>query len=114
MTRISFIIASGLSTILGSNIEPLPSMNDILNTVPYRSYQQCIPYISLHILLQLKLCIPLNEISVWMNLITKAVSTATGKELICSIILMIFFVFKGQSNVNIMLKGVQEGVTTTG
>ena len=34
-----------------------------------------------------------------MNLIAKAVSVATSKE---------------QSHVNIMLKGVQEGMTTTG
>lgn len=99
MTRISFIITSGSSTTLGSNIEPLPSINDLLNTIPYRKYQQCVPYISTSILFQLKLCIPLHEISSWTGLITSAVSTATGKE---------------QSRVNIMLKGVQEGVTTTG
>jgi len=97
MTRINFVITSGSSLILGSNIEPLTSINDILNTIPYQYYQQCIPYISLNILLKLKLCIPLNEISLWNNLITKAVSAATG-----------------QSNVNLMLKGVDEGVTTTG
>lgn len=81
MTRISFIITSGSSITLGSNIEPLPSINDILNTISYRNYQQCIPYISLNILLKLKLCIPLNEISSSISLITKAVSAATGKEL---------------------------------
>ena len=99
MTRISFIITSGPSTVFGSNIEPLPSINDILNTIPSRTYQQCTPYISTSILLQLKLCIPINEISIWMNLIDKAGSVATSKE---------------QSHVNIMLKGVQEGMTTTG
>src|SRR6202044_3882399 len=104
--RIYFIITNGLSTTLGSNIEPLPSINDMLNTIPYRSYQQCIPYISLNILLQLKLCIPFNEISLWINLITKAVSAATGnkkKNIFFSIISMFFF-FQEQSNVHIMLK----------
>lgn len=96
MTRIFFIITSGSSTTLGSNIEPLPSMNDIFNTIPYRTYQQCVPYLSLDILLRLELCIPLNEIPAWIPTITDAVSTAMNKE-----------------NVNIMLKGVQEGVTTT-
>jgi hypothetical protein len=115
MTRISFIITSGSSIILGSNIEPLPSINDILNTISYRDYQQCIPYIPLNILLRLKLCIPLNEISLWMNLITKAVSAAMSKNKLFSFHFdYFFFVFKGESNVNIMLKGVQEGVTTTG
>ncbi|CAF3399711.1 unnamed protein product [Rotaria socialis] len=97
MTRIYFVITSESSITLGSNIEPLASINDILNTIIYPDYQQCVPYISLNILLQLELCISINEISLWMNLITKAVSTATH-----------------QSNVNVMLKGVQEGVTTTG
>ncbi|CAF3578872.1 unnamed protein product [Adineta steineri] len=97
MTRIEFIIKSGSSLILGSNIAPLASTNDILNTIPYRYYQQCEPYISLNILLKLKLCIPLNDISLWIDLITKAISITTE-----------------QSNVNIMLKGVQEGITTTG
>ncbi len=97
MTRISFIITSGSSMILGSNIEPLPSINEIFNTIPYRTYQQCLPYISLNILLQLEFCIPLNEISLWINLITRAVSAAMN-----------------EANVNIMLKGIQEGVTTTG
>jgi len=114
MTRISFIITSGSSIILGSNIEPLPSINDILNTISYRDYQQCVPYISLNILLRLKLCIPLNEISLWINLITKAVSAATGKIKLFIISIQFSFLFKGQSDVNIMLKGVQEGVTTTG
>ncbi|UJR35334.1 hypothetical protein I4U23_028095, partial [Adineta vaga] len=97
MTRIRFIITSGSSTVLGSNIEPLASVNDILNSVNYRIYQQCTPYISLNILLPLKLCIPFNEISLWTNLIANAVSAATG-----------------QSNVVVMLKGVQAGVTSTG
>ena len=97
MTRIFFIITSGSSTTLGSNIEPLPSMNDIFNTIPYRTYQQCIPYLSLDILLRLELCISLNEIPSWIKTITDAVSTAMNKE-----------------NINIMLKGVQEGVTTAG
>ncbi|CAF3961528.1 unnamed protein product, partial [Adineta steineri] len=97
MTRIEFIIKSGSSLILGSNIEPLASTNDILNTIRYQYYQQCEPYISLSILLKLKLCIPLNEISLWIDLITKAISITTE-----------------QSNVNIMLKGVQEGITTIG
>jgi hypothetical protein len=68
-----------------------------LNTISYRTYQQCLPYISLNILLRLELCIPLNEISLWINLITRAVSAAMN-----------------EADVNIMLKGVQEGVTTTG
>ncbi len=93
MTRISFIITSGSSIILGSNIEPLPSINDILNTISYRDYQQCIPYISLNILLKLKLCIPVNEISLWINLITKAVSTATGKNKIIYNFSIISFLF---------------------
>ncbi len=78
MTRIRFIITSGSSIILGSNIEPLASINDILNTINYPTYQQCTPYIPLNILLPLKLCIPLNEISLWTNLIATAVSAATG------------------------------------
>ncbi|CAF1547561.1 unnamed protein product, partial [Adineta steineri] len=97
MTRISFIITSGSSVVLGSNIEPLASINDILNAVNYRVYQQCTPYISTSILLPLKLCIPFNEISLWTNLIASAVSIATG-----------------QSSVTVMLKGVQQGVTSTG
>ena len=68
--------------ILGSNIEPLASINDILNTIPFRSYHQCVPYLSLNLLLRLKLCIPFDEISLWINLITKGVSAATGKEFI--------------------------------
>lgn len=79
MTRIRFIITSGSSIVLGSNIEPLASINDILNTISYRVYQQCTPYISLSILLPLRLCIPLNEISLWTSLIASAVSAATGK-----------------------------------
>jgi hypothetical protein len=82
MTRIRFIITSGSSLVLGSNIEPLASINDILNTISYRVYQQCTPYISLNILLPLQLCIPFNEISLWINLITNAVIAATGKVLI--------------------------------
>ncbi|CAF4664359.1 unnamed protein product [Rotaria sp. Silwood1] len=97
MTRIRFIITSPSSIILGSNIEPLASINDILNSINYRIYQQCIPYISLNILLPLKLCIPFNEISLWTNLIANAVSAATG-----------------QLSVTVMLKGVQQGVTSTG
>ncbi|CAF3582391.1 unnamed protein product [Rotaria sordida] len=97
MTRIRFIITSPSSIILGSNIEPLASINDILNTINYRIYQQCIPYISLNILLPLKLCIPFNEISLWTNLIANAVSAATG-----------------QLSVTVMLKGVRQGVTSTG
>ena len=97
MTRISFIITSGPSTILGSNIEPLPSINEIFNIIPHRTFQQCLPYISLNILLRLEFCIPLNEISSWISLITRAVSAAMN-----------------EANVNIMLKGVQEGVTTIG
>ncbi|CAF2376052.1 unnamed protein product [Rotaria sp. Silwood2] len=119
MTRIHFVITSESSIILGSNIEPLASINDILNTIPYRYYQQCVPYISLNILLRLKLCIPLNEISLWINLITKAVSAATGKKIfvmrnIQIFNLFLFFVKKAQSNVNVIFKGAQEGVTTTG
>lgn len=81
MTRIHFKISSDSSITLGSNIEPLASVNDILSTIPYRSYQQCTPHISLNTLLRLKLCVPLNEISLWTNLITKAISVATGNEL---------------------------------
>jgi hypothetical protein len=99
MTRIYFVITSGSSTILGSNIEPFTSINEILNTISHRSYHQCVPYISFNMLLPLKLCVPVNEIPRWSNLITKAVSAATGT---------------GQSNVNVMLKGVQEGVTPIG
>ena len=97
MTRIEFIITSGPSLILGSNIEPFSSLNDILNMIPYHSYQQCVPYVPLDLLLQLKLCVSFHEISSYMNSITKAISIATG-----------------QLNVNIMLKGVREGVTTSG
>ncbi|CAF0904049.1 unnamed protein product, partial [Adineta ricciae] len=97
MTRIEFIITSGPSLILGSNIEPFSSLNDILNMIPYRSYQQCVPYVPLDLLLQLKLCVPFHEISSYINSITKSISIATG-----------------QLNVNIMLKGVREGVTTSG
>lgn len=116
MTRIRFIISSGSSIVLGSNIEPLASINDILNTISYRIYQQCTPYISLNILLPLKLCIPFNEISLWTNLIATAVSAATGKILFCFISNkwnnILFFI--GQSNVIVLLKGVQQGFTTTG
>ncbi|CAF1204774.1 unnamed protein product [Adineta ricciae] len=97
MTRIRFIITSGSSIVLGSNVEPLASITDILSTVSYRIYQQCTPFISLNILLPLKLCIPLNEISLWTNVVANAVSAATG-----------------QSSVTVMLKGVQPGVTSTG
>jgi hypothetical protein len=79
MTRISFIITSGSSIVLGSNIEPLASITDILSSISYRIYQQCVPYISLNTLLPLRLCIPLNQISLWTNLIASAVSAATGK-----------------------------------
>ena len=79
MTRIFFIITSQSSIVLGSNNEPLPSIDDILSAINYRIYQQCTPYISLNILLPLKLCIPFNEISLWINLIANAVSVATGK-----------------------------------
>lgn len=79
MTRIRFIITSGSSIVLGSNIEPLASINDILNTISFRIYQQCVPYIPLSILLPLRLCIPVNEISLWTNLIANAVAAALGK-----------------------------------
>ncbi len=79
MTRISFIINSGTSLVLGSNIEPLASVTDILSTISYRIYQQCTPYIPLNMLLPLTLCIPFNQISLWTNLIASAVSAATGK-----------------------------------
>jgi hypothetical protein len=79
MTRIRFIITSGSSIILGSNIEPLASINDILNTINYPTYQQCTPYISLNILLPLRFCIPFNQISLWTNLVANAVSAALGK-----------------------------------
>ena len=103
MTRIYFIITSQSSIILGSNIEPLASINDILNTINYRIYQQCVPYISLNILLPLKLCIPFNEISLWTNLIANAVSAAISKTffgffynqfyfLLVFILLIFFFV----------------------
>jgi hypothetical protein len=78
MTQISFIITSGSSIVLGSNIEPLASITDILSTINYRIYQQCTPYIPLNILLPLTLCIPFNQISLWTNLIASAVSAATG------------------------------------
>lgn len=78
MTRIRFIITSGSSIVLGSNVESLASISDMLSTVSYRIYQQCTPFISLNILLPLKLCIPLNEISLWTNVIANAVSAATG------------------------------------
>ncbi len=84
MTRIRFIITSGSSIVLGPNIEPLASINDILSTINYRVYQQCVPYISLNILLPLRLCIPFNQISLWTNLIASAVSAATGKIFIFS------------------------------
>ena len=79
ITRIRFIISSGSSIVLGANIEPLASVNDILRTIDFRIYQQCAPYIPLSILLPLNLCIPVNEISLWTTLITNAVATATGK-----------------------------------
>ena len=80
MTRIRFIITSGSSIVLGSNIEPLASINDILNTINFRIYQQCVPYIPLSILLPLRLCIPMNEISLWTNLIANAVAAALGRN----------------------------------
>lgn len=97
MTRIEFIITSASSVVLGSNIEPFASLTDILSSIPHRQYQQCTPYTPLEVLLPLNVCIPLNEISSWLDLITKAVTFATG-----------------QTDVHIMLKGVREGVTTTG
>lgn len=78
MTRIRFIITSGSSIVLGSNIEPLASISDILRTVNFRIYEQCTPYISLDILLRLRMCIPMNEISLWTNVIANAVAVATG------------------------------------
>lgn len=79
MTRIRFIITSQSSIVLGSNIEPLASVNDILSTINYQAYQQCTPYIPLTILLPLKFCIPFEQISLWTNLVANAVSAATGK-----------------------------------
>lgn len=79
MTRIRFIITSGSSIVLGANVEPLAPLNDILRTIDFRIYQQCIPYISTNILLPLKMCIPMNEIASWTNLVANAVATATGK-----------------------------------
>jgi hypothetical protein len=115
MTRIRFIITSGSSIVLGSNIEPLASINDILHTLNYQIYQQCTPYISLNILLPLKLCIPFNQISLWTNLIASAVSAATGKVFCFQIEkIYLFIFFQGQLSVTVMLKGVQEGVTSTG
>lgn len=78
MTRIRFIIASGSSITLGSNIEPLASVSDILSSINYRLYQQCTPYISFNMLLPLRLCIPVTDISLWTTLIASAVSAATG------------------------------------
>jgi hypothetical protein len=84
MTRIRFIITSGSSIVLGANIEPLASISDILSTINYRIYQQCTPYISLNILLPLKLCIPFSEIPLWTTLIASAVAAATGKRILYS------------------------------
>ena len=83
MTRIRFIITSGSSIVLGSNIEPLASISDILRTVNYRIYEQCTPYISLDILLRLRMCIPINEITLWTNVISNAVAVATGMSHVC-------------------------------
>jgi hypothetical protein len=94
MTRIRFIITSGSSIVLGSNIEPLASINDILSTIPYQIYQQCTPYISLNILLPLNLCIPFNQISLWTNLIANAISAATGKNFYSFIQLFIYYFLK--------------------
>jgi len=80
MTRIRFVVTSGSSIVLGSNIEPLPSISDILSTITYRIYQQCTPYISTNILLPLQICIPLNQISLWTNAIANAVSVVTGRD----------------------------------
>ena len=82
MTRIRFIITSGSSMVLGANIEPLASVDEILRTINFRLYQQCTPYISLNILLSLRLCIPMNEISLWTGLIASAVAAATGRVVI--------------------------------
>lgn len=82
MTRIRFIITSGSSMVLGANIEPLASVDEILRTITFRLYQQCTPYISLNILLSLRLCIPINEISLWTGLIANAVAAATGSVVI--------------------------------
>lgn len=78
MTRISFVIRSGTTITLGSNVEPLASVDDMLKTITYRSYQQCTAYIALKILLPLQICVPFDEISSAIPLITEAVSTATG------------------------------------
>ena len=98
MTRIFFVIHSDSITTLGSNIEALAPIQDILEAIPYRHYQQCTPYLPLNALLPLKLCIPVQEISSKIDLITRAVSAAMGEP----------------SKVSVTLKGVEEGVTSTG
>lgn len=115
MTRIRFMITGGSSIVLGSNIEPLASVSDILRTVNFRIYQQCIPYISLDILLRLRLCIPINEIALWTNVIANAVAAATGrssKEPSWTIVAQIFLL--GQTNVVVMFKGVEPSITSAG
>jgi hypothetical protein len=98
MTRIFFVINSESIATLGFNIEPLAPIHDILATMAYHHYQQCTPYMPLNILLPLRLCVPIKEISSKVNLISRAVSAVIG----------------GRSNVSVILKGVQEGVTPTG
>lgn len=98
MTRIFFVIHSESIATLGFNIEPLAPIHDILETMAYHHYQQCTPYTPLHILLPLRLCVPIKEISSKINLISRAVTAAIG----------------GRSSVSVILKGVQEGVTSAG
>ena len=95
MTRIFFVIHSESIATLGFNIEPLAPIHDILQTMVYHHYEQCTPYTPLNILLPLRLCVPITEIPSKISLISRAVSAAIG----------------GRSNVSVMLKGVQEGVT---
>lgn len=117
MTRISFVIRSGASITLGSNVEPLVSINDMLKAVPYRSYQQCTPYISLKILLPLKICAPFDEIPSAIPLVTEAVAAATGKfvrRIVQHSYKRSIFNLIEEINVHVMLKGVEEGVTLSG
>jgi hypothetical protein len=82
MTRIYFIIRSESSIILGSNIEPLLSVENILKSIPHVYYQQCTPFVSFTDLFPLRICIPFDEISSHIELISRGVIAATGKSLL--------------------------------
>ena len=112
MTRLSFVIRKNRSVLLGSNIEPLLPINELLQTVPHLQYQQCSPLIPLEKLVPIKLCIPFNEIAATIQMISTDLSRISSSVLRDVNVLRTCSV--DSWNIQMILKGWQEGINSTG